>query len=47
MGINIARFSRARCYALPSDLLWKCVARIEKQADDASRLKSDAAPPKE
>jgi S1-C subfamily serine protease len=47
MGINIARFSRARCYALPPDLLSKCVARIEKQADAASRLKSDAAPPKE
>jgi S1-C subfamily serine protease len=44
MGINIARVSRTRCYALPPDLIWKSVAQIQKQSHGSSRLISDSTP---
>ena len=31
VGINIARFSRTCCYAMPADVMWKSVERLHKQ----------------
>jgi len=44
VGINIARFSRTRCYAMPADLMWKSVKRLKKQTLQATTAMVDDAP---
>jgi len=44
VGINIARFSRTCCYAMPADVMRKNVERLRKQTLKATNTTVDAAP---
>nr|MBC8868318.1 PDZ domain-containing protein [Planctomycetota bacterium] len=44
VGINIARFSRTCCYAMPADVVSKSVERLQKQTLQATDAAADDAP---
>jgi len=48
VGINIARFSRTCCYAMPADVVSKSVERLQKQTlQETNATVDDAPPPKD
>jgi serine protease Do len=47
VGINIARFSRTCCYAMPADVIRKSVERHQRQTLQATNTTANATPPPE
>ncbi len=45
VGINIARFSRTCCYAMPADVIRKSVDRLQRQTLQATDATANATPP--